>query len=369
MNKINTLNVNLIRNTIRKNNTKTTISQPTEIFSYCYDNNGNVYQAKLNKFKSVPINSNLIEGFEVSKVKFETSSSLKCVLDTLIKNQFNSSKVNFVTYRNNLNKIFGSFMSNDKWEMDIEKIDETIYLGVILDQEPPSSDNELHYKSIYAGYKFEDLSRQIDSPYQYCSISRTKLLKNEIILASEIDCYKQKENLKDGVYNMDDYVELKTCKEIVDHKGAFVYKKFKLFKFWLQSYLAGVRKIVVAMHSDFVIKSVKELNTLEIPSLTKDIWKPDHCLLHGNEILEFIKTNTQPNHKYLLQFNHPDINLYQLSPEQPQNQPSILTNEYLQYLKDQTSNNVNNNDKKRKLEEDLVSNDNIKREKLTGQEH
>ncbi len=72
--------------------------------------------------------------------------------------------------------------------------------------------------------------------------------------------------------NKDDptnWVELKTSAEIQNERDMLKYER-KLLKFWIQSFLLGVPKIIVGFRSkDGILQRLEELETKSIPSIVK----------------------------------------------------------------------------------------------------
>ncbi len=65
------------------------------------------------------------------------------------------------------------------------------------------------------------------------------------------------------------WVELKTAEEIKDDRDTLKFER-KLLKFWIQSFLLGVPKIIVGFRSrDGILKSVQEIETKSIPGNVK----------------------------------------------------------------------------------------------------
>ncbi|KAL6719596.1 decapping endonuclease targeting mRNA [Lecanora helva] len=65
------------------------------------------------------------------------------------------------------------------------------------------------------------------------------------------------------------WVELKTSAEIKDEREKLKYER-KLLKFWIQSFLLGVPKIIVGFRSkDGVLERLEELDTASIPNMVK----------------------------------------------------------------------------------------------------
>ena len=164
------------------------------------------------------------------------------------------------------------------------------------------------------GYKFETLSllpepwdptsreyieqREdmiVNNYAQYCSIVKTGIGKSRMIIGGEVDaCKFCCELLCTGIYSEFvvwdsrpadkdapiNWVELKTSAEIRrvdDHR----YQR-KLLKFWIQSFLLGVPKIIVGFRShDGFLQRLEELQTRDIPSMVKRVsgaWDGNLCI-------------------------------------------------------------------------------------------
>ena len=103
---------------------------------------------------------------------------------------------------------------------------------------------------------------------------RLKLLM--FILSLVWDC---KPDDKDRPIN---WVELKTTAEINDDRDVARYER-KLLKFWIQSFLLGVPKIVVGFRTkNGILQSLQELETRSIPGLVKrggkNNWDGNTCI-------------------------------------------------------------------------------------------
>lgn len=157
------------------------------------------------------------------------------------------------------------------------------------------------------GYKFETLAlldepwsstsrdyiesreSQIVSNYaQYCSIVRTGFGKVKMIIGGEVDAvldYKPED--KSQPIN---WVELKTS-AIVRNDRDQVKLERKLLKFWAQSFLLGVPKIVVGYRSQQgVLERLEELDTQTIPEKVrnngKGLWDGQICINFAASFLE-----------------------------------------------------------------------------------
>lgn len=149
----------------------------------------------------------------------------------------------------------------------------------------------------------------VSNKAQFCSIVKTGLGDARLILGGEVDAgltlpplrkrrrgrkgVKGSHKLKRGLYvctvwdqktpsdlepspaaapppnDPTNYIELKTSKEVTSRRDEVAFER-KLQKFWSQSFLLGVGKIIVGFRDDGgVLKSVTELDTQAIPTIAK----------------------------------------------------------------------------------------------------
>jgi RAT1-interacting protein len=200
----------------------------------------------------------LNEGFDtyVEKKEHGAGNGFGDLLACLRNKQIPLHNIHFVTYRNNLNKILGTaYNRDDVWEMGIHKRRGTIYLDVHKTPEAPHLDVERQKRMCYWGYSYERFATEsaspplvngtarkqkstVDANVEYCAVVRTKLGPHRIIMGAEMDCYDT------GSDGRKHFVELKTSK-VLDARTVDRFERDKLLKFWIQSFLAGVQRIVV----------------------------------------------------------------------------------------------------------------------------
>ncbi|KAL8916309.1 MAG: hypothetical protein Q9172_006364 [Xanthocarpia lactea] len=182
------------------------------------------------------------------------------------------------------------------------------------------------------GYKFETLAL-IPAPWaetsrdyienredlvvnnhaQYCSVVRTGIGKSKLILGGEVDARMFPSNLltasdhsNNFLYGLvwdakpsrvDDpinWVELKTAATPLSDRDVLKYER-KLLKFWIQSFLLGVPKIIVGFRSkDGILQSLEELETNQIPKLVKHkgkgSWDGNLCINFTANFLDWLKS-------------------------------------------------------------------------------
>ncbi|KAL8701241.1 MAG: hypothetical protein Q9224_000586, partial [Gallowayella concinna] len=170
----------------------------------------------------------------------------------------------------------------------------------------------------YWGYKFETLSllptpwadtsrdyiesREdlvVNNHAQYCSVVRTGIGKSRLILGGEVDArhslstqlvWDAKPARADDPIN---WVELKTAATPLSDRDILKYER-KLLKFWIQSFLLGVPKIIVGFRSkDGILQSLEELETNQIPRLVKQkgkgSWDGNLCINFTAAFLDWLK--------------------------------------------------------------------------------
>ena len=86
------------------------------------------------------------------------------------------------------------------------------------------------------------------------------------------------------------WIELKTSAEIENDKDVLKYER-KLLKFWIQSFLLGVPKIIVGFRNrNGILQRLEEMETKNIPGLVKrrgkGTWDGNLCINFTASFLE-----------------------------------------------------------------------------------
>jgi RAT1-interacting protein len=86
------------------------------------------------------------------------------------------------------------------------------------------------------------------------------------------------------------WVELKTSAEIRNDRDMVTFER-KLMKFWIQSFLLGVPKIIVGFRTqDGILKRIEEIDTASIPGTVKragkGTWDGNMCINFASTLLE-----------------------------------------------------------------------------------
>ncbi|KAI0439214.1 RAI1 like PD-XK nuclease-domain-containing protein [Xylaria telfairii] len=162
----------------------------------------------------------------------------------------------------------------------------------------------------YWGYKFEALSclprpwdevsrefienreeHVVSNKAQYCSVVRTGIGKSVLCLGGEVDAIWDSKPSKKGAPIK--WVELKTSAEIRDERGMNNFER-KLMKFWIQSFLLGVPKIIVGFRSQSgILTKIEEIETISIPDTAAKrgvrSWDANICTNFANAFLDWLR--------------------------------------------------------------------------------
>ncbi|XP_065066252.1 decapping and exoribonuclease protein-like [Rhopilema esculentum] len=220
-----------------------------------------------------------------------------------------SLHTDFLTWRGHLVKILLTpYEKREPWRMDACKHNGTIFISEVETEEKRVQrlkQSERQKEMCYWGYKFEDYmtkplsgnkatekcSKNVTNNCEaYCSVVRTRMSSHSLVFGAEVDCC----TLTDGkVKGPGSYVELKTTRILDNPRQARNFANFKLIKFWAQSFLAGVPKVVCGMRDDNgIVRKIKNYVTLDIPDIALREgarWKPAVCLNFLDQFLQWMK--------------------------------------------------------------------------------
>ncbi|KAG8762290.1 decapping endonuclease targeting mRNA [Ceratobasidium sp. 423] len=131
-------------------------------------------------------------------------------------------------------------------------------------------------------------SGDVDTNVQFCSIVKTKIGAERMILGGEVDCCKDRYTGQPNTY-----VELKTSMIIRNPQDEERFER-KLLKFWAQSFLLGIPEIVVGFRThQGRISTLQTFETLALPRMVRGkpgAWDPKPCLVFAEKLLRFIRS-------------------------------------------------------------------------------
>ena len=218
----------------------------------------------------------------------------ECLLAAVERYAEQTSRAHFVTYRNNLNKLLATLhCPHDDWCIGLKRLAGEQWLLRVRDT-PRRREREDHQSDgqklqSYFGYRFEALCTghdgAIDANDEYVGLFNCKLGDHRLVVAAEIDC----------VDDSGAFVELKTNKLLASRRLVGTFERFKMFKFWVQSYLVGVPRIVVGFRDEDELRKLQSFDTLELPGLAaagaqgRPSWRPQACLGFADAVLTWLR--------------------------------------------------------------------------------
>jgi len=260
----------------------------------------------------------------------EDDSTLDFVTNTLRQNSTTKSLLStfrgFVSFRNNLNKILATPYLRNEYHIHATKTEEGwIRLDVVKTPDPLDDRSR---RFMYMGRRFEEICTKhppdtqqnddeagssMEKHREHCVVVRAKIGDHEMLLGAEIDCIGPRRREEEGEEATRDdgenvWIELKTSVYQESERQRISFQKYKLLKFWIQSYLVGVPLIKCGFRKDHILKEVETFETLKIPRMARDKggWNGNVCLNFASEILKFIRKNVKdPSKVYRISYSAP----------------------------------------------------------------
>lgn len=247
-----------------------------------------------------------------------TTAGIEVVLSALRTAGVQVANCNVVSFRNNFNKMFLTPLNPEKgWVVDACALQglPTVFLDIRAEEHETYPNEDLY---MYYGYKFEALATgqhgAVDSTSEFGMVVSTTLGDLNIMLGCEIDCYDPSTVAEGCRPELKDCLELKTSRFPASDRQRQNAQRFKYPKWWLQSCLGGIRRIVVGYwKEDGVLNSVQSLDTHALPELAlqglkgyhrRQIWKPDRLLSFGLELLQWIRSSAAERRDEHLRFRY-----------------------------------------------------------------
>ncbi|CAE6447189.1 unnamed protein product [Rhizoctonia solani] len=229
----------------------------------------------------------------------------------------------FVSWRGVMTKLLTApFETRDLVRLNLMYLDGCIYAEEHTDDAALAEKENIHPRQrrmMYYGYSFESFSTwdeplqrreqhmerdrvrcwsgDVDTNVQFCSIVKTKIGAERMILGGEVDCCK---DYYTGQPNA--YVELKTSMIIRSAQDEERFER-KLLKFWAQSFLLGIPEIVVGFRThQGRISTLQTFETLALPRMVRGkpgAWDPKPCLVFAEKLLRFIRSTLDKQGDYM----------------------------------------------------------------------
>ncbi|KAF1362240.1 RAI1-domain-containing protein [Lizonia empirigonia] len=296
----------LIQPLCRFQGASASIKRPREVAHFSYDDNHEYRddESSINYYMPPPMGADLKEGFDTFRhYEDKEDPHLDSLLRALIhteRERIDGQRPPEIQGKEIMTAPYDNFA---EFSMFATLHDGTIYIEedfpsrsasrAAESSRPPSRyrhpDQQSQAMMAYWGYKFETLSLTPTPPStippdqirahqqsvtsnhaQHCSIVHTSFGGHSLLLGGEVDgLLSPKPRDADTPIP---WVELKTAEELPpparqQHRDVLRFER-KLLKFWAQSFLLGVPKIVVGFRSKSgILRGVQMFNTHELPGM------------------------------------------------------------------------------------------------------
>lgn len=212
----------------------------------------------------------------------------------------------FVTWRGHLTKVLTTpYESQDGWLLAVSLFGGTLYISEVeteaarrqREQRP-----ELLKELMYMGYKFEqylcadspdgipDPTGVVNTNEAFCTVIRSRLGTHSLLFSGEVDCTDPRSPSPNPPAC---YVELKTSKVMHSPAQRRNFYRHKIIKWWAQSFLPGVSRIVAGYRGpDGTVVGMETFETMKIFQLIRGdpgCWKPAVCMNFCAAFLAFVK--------------------------------------------------------------------------------
>ncbi|KAI0403638.1 RAI1 like PD-XK nuclease-domain-containing protein [Xylaria palmicola] len=327
------------------------VKRPKEFACFSYDDKHQfrLDDSSLQWYYPARLGADLSKGFDkFDKHDESIDEHLDSLLKTIAAHEKEEGKkidANIVTWRGMMTKIMSvPFEDRDGFEMNATLYQDCIFIEDSYENKQLSKEKQNREQRgrrgqfspetmTYWGYKFEalsclprpwgEVSRElienrdehiVSNKAQYCSVVRTGIGKTILCLGGEVDASKSSKAIVPLIMSRRstdramcqvwdskptqkgapiNWVELKTSVEIRDERGMSNFER-KLMKFWIQSFLLGVPKIVVGFRSQGgILTKLEEIQTASIPETAAKrgvrSWDANMCINFANAFLEWLR--------------------------------------------------------------------------------
>ncbi|KAK3365883.1 RAI1 like PD-XK nuclease-domain-containing protein [Lasiosphaeria ovina] len=344
------------------------VKRPKEFacFSYDKDHQFSLGDSSLKWYYPPDLGVDLSSGYETF-VKHDDSADehLDSLLQAIASHEQQVGKpidAHVVTWRGMMTKIMSApFDDRDGFEMNATLYRDCIFIEENHQYKEASRAAQQSWKSPipqevmqFWGYKFETLStlpapwgetsrdyiesrvnEVVNNKEQYCSVVRTGLGKTILCLGGEVDAIWDSKPATPGAPI--NWVELKTSAEIRSDRDMDNFER-KLMKFWIQSFLLGVPKIIVGFRSrDGILVKLQELETGAIPNTVARRrgpaaggWDGDVCINFASAFLDWLRQTITDEGVWRIRRkpHSPDIEVFQV---EEVGHGSIITDEFMNW--------------------------------------
>ena len=111
-----------------------------------------------------------------------------------------------------------------------------------------------------------DATQGMDENEEYCCVLRSRLSSHSLVYGAEVDGADPSRYSPPHAH-LTPFVELKVTKEIISDRERQTLHKFKFLKWWSQSFLVGIPRVVCGFRDDTgVVRSLQTFTVSTMPN-------------------------------------------------------------------------------------------------------
>uniref|UniRef100_A0A131Y6I6 Decapping nuclease n=1 Tax=Ixodes ricinus TaxID=34613 RepID=A0A131Y6I6_IXORI len=262
---------------------------------------------------------NLLRWIMANKAKFAVNSAAQPAQP----HDSASLHTDFVCYRGLLTKLACTpYEAKEDWLVAATLFRGTTYLYAFpteAEKARNAAQTPRQDRMTFWGRKFEqymvtgqpgvppDTNAQVNEREEFCVVARCRLEAHSLVLGAEVDCRDPRATPsahRPGSTSA--YVELKTSRDCLSERQYQSFCRFKLLKWWAQSFLVGIPRVLCGFRDDDgKVGTIEELSVREMPHRAKGLWSGAVCMNFCNRMLSFIKkcvTEDDPKVVHLFRF-------------------------------------------------------------------
>ncbi|UYV80923.1 DXO [Cordylochernes scorpioides] len=282
--------------------------QPVEIGNFSIDGSRNYCPDPHNlKYLHLPpstrnLQLDLNRGFENAiKKDFYNFERLDSIIKwiALNKESVQTRPPNFVFYRGLMTTLLCTpYEKKEPWCIGATLFRNTIYLCKFpteYDFRQQERRTERDERMAFWGLKFEQYlmagspteepnpETQLNQNEEYCIVVKTRLNGHKIVMAAEVDGLEGSSRHPGSTSN---YIELKTTRLITTDVQDYNFCKYKLIKWWSQSFTVGIKRIYAGFRDDEgIVRSLRVYDIKSIPHFSEVIY---HVKSHLFEVFNIL---------------------------------------------------------------------------------
>ncbi|KAK3696214.1 hypothetical protein RRG08_027657 [Elysia crispata] len=138
-------------------------------------------------------------------------------------------------------------------------------------------------------HDFPNINQPVNTNEEFGSVARSRLGVHSLVYGAEVDC------VDPNSQHSNQYVELKTSRIIQAQRQYENFCKFKLIKWWAQSFLIGISRVVCGFRDDDgIVHKLQDYPVMDMPAVAQSVlqnpWKPAVCFNFLDNFLNFVKS-------------------------------------------------------------------------------